>query len=111
MSDEALSILPRLNALVAGLALRGPITVVCGSETAYSPKERKIIISRKYLEGDPEAALGAAAHEVGHELITRYHLLAEEKGEHQSLWRLALNAAEDPRVHVFLFNRTPGVRP
>ncbi len=98
-----------LRALCSGLSSQGIVVVADDTRTAFMPHRRKILVARRFLIADTPVAIGALLHEVGHALVTRYHLFAEPDGVHQALWRQALNAAEETRVHCFLRRRLPGV--
>ncbi|MGO8954967.1 MAG: hypothetical protein ACLPWS_01105 [Rhodomicrobium sp.] len=101
----------RLESLAAALIPGGGVSVALGSTTAYAPGERRITIEHGLLAHDEAVALGAVSHEIGHALITRYQHYPAPAGTERGLWLLACNAAEDPRVHVFLKRRLPGIQP
>ena len=103
--------LPHLRALASGLSPQGHVTVEIGDTTAYTPALGRVTIGRDVAQAnDPAPALGALAHELGHALITRYTLFRAPLVERR-IWWFALNAVEDPRVHLFLRRRFPGVGP
>ncbi len=99
-----------LRPLCAGLSPARIEVVPDGRRTAFVPDRNLIMIARRFLRADTPVAIGALLHEVGHALVTRYNRFAAPKGTSGSLWREALNAAEETRVHQFLRRRLPGVR-
>lgn len=102
-------LLARLRGVASGLVLDpNRLRVEIGQATAYRPADGTITIAAGLFLADPAAALGGAAHEIGHALVSAYHLVEDETGR-EAIRGLALNAAEDPRVHAFLRRRTPGV--
>jgi hypothetical protein len=99
-----------LRALCAGLSPTGIEVVADDSRTAFMPARNRIMVARRFLAADTPVAIGALMHEVGHALVTRYDRFAEPAGAPTALWRQALNAVEESRVHRFLRERLPGVR-
>lgn len=107
MSEERA--LGLLRALCAGLTPANIEVVADDKATAFSPRQNRIQIARRYLNSDTPAAIGALLHEVGHALVSRYDAFAVPKQlPFPRLWHLALNAVEEARVHSFLRLRLPG---
>jgi hypothetical protein len=102
-------VLGLVRALCSGLTPGGIEVVADDRRTAFVPARRRIMLARRFLAADTPVAIGALLHEVGHVLVTRYHLFAEPPDVSQALWRQALNAVEETRVHCFLRRRLPGV--
>ena len=101
-------VLGLLRALCSGLAAGGITVVADDTQTAFAPLRRQITIAKRFLAADTPVAIGALLHEVGHALVTRYHLFAEPKDGPAGLWWQALNAIEENRVHRFIRRRLPG---
>jgi Mg-chelatase subunit ChlD len=98
-----------LRALCSGLTPGGIEVVADDQRTAFVPKRKRIMVARRFLSADTPVGIGALLHEVGHVLVTRYHLFTEPPDVPQALWWQALNAVEETRVHRFLRRRLPGV--
>ncbi len=82
-----------------------------GDTWSWSPATRILKVGRSsFATLGIEGCAGVIAHEVGHSLISRYHLLGAKLGRggvHAAKW---LNAVEDPRVEAYMSRRYPGVR-
>jgi VWA domain containing CoxE-like protein len=102
-------VLGLLRGLCNGLSPGGIVVVADDEHTAFMPHRRKILVARRFLSADTPVAIGALLHEIGHALVTRYHLFAGPEDIRQALWWQALNAVEETRVHCFLRRRLPGV--
>jgi hypothetical protein len=102
-------VLGLLRALCSGLTPGGIEVVADDQRTAFVPKRKCIMVARRFLAAETPVGIGALLHEVGHVLVTRYHLFAEPPDVPQALWWQALNAVEETRVHRFLRRRLPGV--
>ncbi|MBK8974318.1 MAG: hypothetical protein IPM29_00170 [Planctomycetes bacterium] len=78
---------------------------------AWSPADRTILVPAKELAtAGPERCARIVAHECGHQMISRYHLLRIESLEPHYAGHL-LNSCEDPRVDRFVATRFLGLRP
>ena len=96
--------------MCAALSPGGIDVVADDTRTAFVPAERRIMVARQYLRAETPVAVGAVLHEIGHALITRYHLFVEPDSAISSVWLNSSNAAEEARDHCFLRRRLPGVR-
>ena len=100
-----------VRTVCAGLTPAGIEVVPHAHESAFVPSRNLILIARRFLATDKPVAIGILLHEVGHSLVTRYDRFAMPKAVSAPLWKAALNAVEETRVHSFLQRRLPGVRP
>ena len=110
MSRGVAELRDHLAALCAGLTQGVGIDVrVTESDWSFEPTRGVINVSRQHLaERGPEFCAGVLAHEVGHVLISRYHLFSGSQ-QGQPLLKLLLNSIEDPRVDLWMQRRFPGV--
>jgi hypothetical protein len=100
-----------LRGLCAGLSPI-PVEVIEDERiTAFEPGRGRILVARRFLEAEGPVATGALLHEMGHLLATRYHRFRRPSGVSAALWRHALNAVEETRIHLFLRRRLPGAWP
>jgi hypothetical protein len=120
--------LEALSSLAAGLCQDVSVTLELTASTwAWAPERRTLLVPRDALDTlGIDGCAGIVAHEIGHALLSRYHLFAFGRGPNEQepsgdadradhaldtlgpLSASLLNALEDPRVELFMGRRYPG---